>query len=58
MISDINNVSEVKPEEYNYKQPSQMIDDDPIDTSFKKNNENPFELANGIPKNNPLTVSD
>jgi hypothetical protein len=58
MISDINNVSEVKPEDYNYKQPSQMIDDDPIDSTYKKNSENPFELANGIPKSNSLSVSD
>ena len=58
MISDINNVGEVKPEEYNYKQPSELIDDDPKEISYKKNNENPFDLANGIPKNNPLTVSE
>ena len=58
MISDINNVSGVKPEDYNYKQPSQMIDDDPIDSTYKKNSENPFELANGIPKSNSLSVSD
>ena len=58
MISDFNNVSDIKPEDYNYKQPSQMIDDDPEVISSKKNNENPFDLANGVPKTNSLRVSD
>ena len=58
MISDINNISGVKPEDYNYKEPSQMIDDDPIEISEKKNNENPFELAKGVAKNSSLSVSD
>ena len=58
MISDINNVSDVKPEEYNYKNPSEMIDEDPININPKKNNENPFELASEIPKSNSLNVSE
>ena len=58
MISDSNNVSEIKPEEYNYKNHPQMIDDDPININSKKNDENPFELASEIPKSNPLTVSE
>ena len=58
MNSDINNVSGVKPEEYNYKQPVQIIDEDPINIKQKNNNDNPFELANGVVKNNSLIVSD
>ena len=56
MISDINNVGEVKPEDY--KHHPQMIDDDPDNISYKKNNDNPFELAEGIKNNNFLVVSD
>ena len=58
MISDINNISGVKPEDYNYKEPIQMIDDDPIEINNKKNKENPFELAKEVQKNNSLNVSD
>ena len=58
MISDINNISGVKPEDYNYKEPIQMIDDDPIEINNKKNKENPFELARKKKKNNSLNVSD
>ena len=36
MISDINNISDVKSEEYNYKKQPQMIDDDPIKIIPKK----------------------
>ena len=58
MNSDINNVSSVKPEDYNYKQPQQMIDDDPMDINYKKNSDNPFEMANGVVKSNSLCVSE
>ena len=58
MISDINNISDVKSEEYNYKKQPQMIDDDPIKIIPKKNDENPFELASEIPKSNSLTISE
>ena len=54
----INNVSGVKGENYNYKGNSNMIDDDPNDISYKnKNNENPFELASGVPKNNSNSLN-
>ena len=56
MNSDINNVGEVKPEDYKYH--SQMIDDDPDNISYKKNNDNPFELAEGTKNNNSLVISD
>ena len=56
MNSDINNVGEVKPEDYKYH--SQMIDDDPDNISYKKNNDNPFELAEGSKNNNSLVISD
>ena len=58
MISDINNVGEVKPEDYSYKHPPQMIDDDPDNISYKKNNSNPFEIAQDAKKNNSLMVSE
>ena len=52
MNVEINNVSGVKGEHYNYKGNSQMIDDDPNDISYQnKKNNNPFELASNIHKN-------
>mgnify|MGYP006916315583 CR=1 FL=1 len=56
MNSDINNVGEVKPEDY--KHHSQMIDDDPDNINYKKNNVNPFELAEEAKNNNSLIISD
>ena len=58
MISDINNVGEVKPEDYSYKHPPQMIDDEPDNISYKKNNSNPFEIAQDAKKNSSLMVSE
>ena len=58
MNSDINNVSDIKPEDYNYKKHPQLIDEDPVNTSYKKNKENPFDLANELPKSNSISVVD
>ena len=58
MNVEINNVSGVKGENYNYKGNSNMIDDDPNDISYKnKKNENPFELASGISKSNSSSLN-
>ena len=60
MNVEINNVSSVKGEDYNYKGNSSMIDDDPNNISYKKKkNENPFEFTNGISKSdsNSLNIS-
>ncbi len=59
MNVEINNVSGVKGEKYNYKGNPQMIDDDPIDSSYPKNNKNPFKLASDATKNsNSLEISN
>ena len=58
MNVEINNVSSVKEEKYNYKGNSDMIDDDPIDAGYKdKKKDNPFELASDITKNNSNSIN-
>ena len=59
MNVEINNVSGMKGEDYNYKgNSSNMIDEDPKDISYKKKkNENPFELASGISKSNSNSLN-
>ena len=52
MISDINNISGVKPEDYNYKEPSQMIDDDPIEISVKNKHLWNYKIKKIWEKNN------
>ena len=61
MNVEIDNVSGVKEEKYSYKGNSNMIDEDPINTTYKnKKNENPFELASNVSKNdsNSINVSN
>ena len=59
MNIDINNVSEIKEENINYKGNGQMIDDDTTDSQYKKKkNESPFELANDVSRGNSVTISD
>ena len=56
MNVEINNVGGGKGEDYNYKGNSNMIDDD--ETSYKnKKNENPFELASNVPRNNSNSLN-
>ena len=58
MNVEINNVSSVKEEKYNYKGNSDMIDDDPIDEGHRdKKKDNPFELASDITKNNSNSIN-
>ena len=58
MNVEINNVSSVKEEKYNYKGNSDMIDDDPIDEGNKnERKDNPFELASDITKNNSNSIN-
>ena len=58
MNVEIDNVSAVKGEKYSYKGNSNMIDDDPNNTTYKnKKNENPFELASNVSKNNSNSIN-
>ena len=58
MNVEINNVSSVKEEKYNYKVNSDMIGDDPIDEGHKdKKKDNPFELVSDIIKNNSNSIN-
>ena len=58
MNVEINNVSSVKEEKYNYKGNSDMIDDDPIDEGHRdKKKDNPFELVSDIIKNNSNSLN-
>ena len=58
MNVEINNVSGVKGEKYSYKGNSNMIDDDPADTSYKnEKKENPFEIASDVSKNNSNSLN-
>ena len=58
MNVEINNISDVKGENYNYKGHSQMLGNDQSDISYPKNNNNPFQAASDINKNsNPLDIS-
>ena len=59
MNVEINNMSGVKEEKYNYKGNSNMIDDDPIEIEYKnKKKDNPFELANDVTKNNSNSLNN